>query len=76
MKLIKVKDHPELRRHADSQAIVNIDKTALHKYREERDQRLRLKHISDDYESFKQEHEVMKSDIAEIKDLLHQLLRK
>jgi hypothetical protein len=66
-KFLKVTDNPDLVREKDSKAILNINLKELNKYKEDRDERLKLKRILDENES-------MKLDILEIKRLLQQLI--
>jgi len=66
---IKVKDHPGLVRDKQSTAILNTSKDDLAKYREERDQKMKLQQAVQDVAE-------LKNDMAEIKDLLQQLLKK
>lgn len=65
--VIKVKDNKDLVRHKQSSAILNTNTRELNKYKEEREQKLKLKKLAD-------ESEQMKADIEEIKSLLKQLL--
>lgn len=64
---LKVKEDKDLIRAADSKAILNTNLKELTKYRQEREERLKLKRLSEDSEK-------MKSDIEEIKSLLRQLI--
>ena len=66
---LKVIDHPELVRDNKSKAILNNDLDSLNKYREERTFKMKLQNVIND-------NEKMKTDIAEIKNLLEQLLKK
>jgi hypothetical protein len=66
---IKVKDHPEFVRDKRSNAILNVDAAALHKYREERDKLLNMKRVVE-------EHDQMKNDISDIKQMLLKLMEK
>ncbi len=65
--LLKVKGNSDLVRHKNSNAILNMNVKDLNKYREDRDEKMKLKRLVD-------ESEQMKSDIDEIKNLLRQLL--
>ena len=67
MDYLKVREHPDLVRLKNSKAILNIDSSALNKYREERDKQMKLNRIIE-------ENDELKSDLAEIKSLLKQLL--
>lgn len=64
---LKVKENKDLVRAIDSKAILNTNLKELNKYRQEREERLKLKRLSEDSEK-------MKSDIEEIKSLLMQLI--
>lgn len=66
---LKVIDHPELVRDNKSKAILNNDLDSLNKYREERTFKMKIQNVIND-------NEKMKTDIAEIKNLLEQLLKK
>jgi hypothetical protein len=64
---LKVTDNPDLVRHRSSNAILNTNTRELNKYKEDREQKLKLKKMIE-------ETEQMKSDIDEIKSLLRQLI--
>lgn len=64
---LKVRDNKDLVRHAQSNAILNTNLKELNKYKEEREEKIKLKRLAD-------ESEQMKNDIQEIKSLLQQLL--
>ena len=64
---IKVKDNKDLVRHKQSSAVLNTNQKELNKYKEEREQKLKLKKLVE-------ENEQMKSDIDEIKSMLRQLI--
>jgi hypothetical protein len=66
---IKVKDHPEFVRDKRSNAILNVDALALHKYREERDKLLNMRRVVE-------EHDQMKNDISDIKQMLLKIMEK
>lgn len=66
-KFLKVKDNPDLIRERSSKAVLNTNGSELNKYRQLRDEKIKLKSLVDDYEQ-------MKSDIDEIKSLLRQLI--
>jgi len=67
MEVLKVIDNPNLVRAKDSKAILNTNTEELNKYKEEREQRLKLKHVTESYDK-------LQSDVEEIKGLLHKLL--
>ena len=66
---LKVKDHPNLIRDVKSNAILNVDNDALNKYREEREQILKLRSVV-------KEHDQMKNDINDIKQMLLKLMEQ
>ena len=66
---LKVKDRPDLIRDINSKAILNKDLNALNKYKEERDFKLKLANVVE-------EHNDLKKDVSEIKDLLNKLLER
>ena len=66
---IKVKDHPNLVRDSQSNAILNVDNIALNKYKQERDRLLKLNRVVE-------EHEQIKNDISDIKSMLIELMEK
>jgi len=68
-KHVGVIGHNNLRREEGSQGIINIDNDSLNKYKMEREQRLRL-------QSLFSEHDSMKADIANIKNMLVELLER
>ena len=68
-KYLGVHDHKELIRDADSKALINIDNDALNKYKQERDFQIKLAKVLS-------EHDQIKSDISDIKELLFKLVGK
>jgi len=66
---IKVKDHTNLVRDKNSNAILNVDNDALNKYKQERDRLLKLNRVVE-------EHEQIKNDISDIKSMLIELMEK
>jgi hypothetical protein len=64
---IKVKDHPNLVRDKNSSAVLNTNRKDLDKYREEREQRLKMNRNI-------QKIDNLEKDISEIKSLLKILL--
>jgi hypothetical protein len=64
---LKVKGHPNLVRQTKSNAILNTDFSSLNKYKEIREDKLKLDRIVN-------EQDALKQDIAEIKNLLQALL--
>jgi hypothetical protein len=64
---LKVKDNQDLVREKRSNAILNTNAKELNKYKQDREEKLKLKNLFD-------ESEKMKNDIDEIKSLLRQLL--
>lgn len=68
-KFMKVKDHSDLIRDAKNSAILTTDYSGLNKYKEERDFKLKMAKVA-------KEHETMKNDVVEIKELLKTLIGK
>jgi hypothetical protein len=66
---IKVKDHPDLVRDRNSNAILNTDAEALNKYREERERLLKVKNAVNEVET-------LRNDVNEIKEMLQLLLKR
>lgn len=66
---LKVKDHADLLRDGKNKAILTTDNRGLNKYKEERDFKLRMAKVA-------KEHETMKNDVVEIKELLKTLIGK
>lgn len=64
MNLIPVKDHPDLAKDTTTGAIVNINK----------DKYLRQKRLQEQRKTQREELDTLKSDVQEIKMLLHKLL--
>jgi hypothetical protein len=64
---LKVKDNKDLVRQKQSNAILNTNLKELNKYKEEREEKMKLKRLVE-------ESEQMKNDIDEIKSLLRQLI--
>jgi hypothetical protein len=65
--ILKVKDNKDLVRLKDSKAILNINSKELDKYKQDREEKIKLKELFDD-------NEKIKNDIDEIKSLLRQLI--
>jgi len=70
---IPVEGRSHLYRDADSQAIVNRDKTA---YREYMARKKALEKKNSEFESMKEELDNVKSDIGDIKDMLSSIVQK
>lgn len=66
---IKVEGQPNLVRDKKSKAILNVNVEALAVYRKEREKRMRINKMVDEFED-------MKSDLGEIKNLLKILIDK
>lgn len=64
---LRVVDNPNLIRTKDNSAILNINNEELNKYKIEREQRIKLKEIAENYDN-------LKNDVDEIKTLLHKIL--
>ena len=66
---VKVQDHKNLLRQKNSKGIINCDADELNKYKAEREYKTKVARVV-------QEHDEMKNDINEIKDMLRTLLGK
>lgn len=66
---LKVQDCPDLVREKKSKAVLNTNHSELNKYKQIRDEKLKLK-------SLIEEQEKIKSDLDEIKTILYQLARR
>ena len=66
---VKVQDHKNLLRQKNSKGVVNCDVNELNKYKLERDYKTKIARVV-------QEHDEMKTDLNEIKDMLRTLLGK
>jgi len=66
---LRVQDHKNLLRQKGSKGIVNCDNNELNKYKLEREYKLKMATVV-------KEHDTMKNDINEIKDMLRTLLGK
>jgi hypothetical protein len=64
---LKVTDEPNLVRDTKSKAILNVNNDALNKYKQERERLVQMQKVI-------LEHEEIKKDISEIKQLLLQLM--
>jgi len=63
-KYLKVRNHPNLVRDKESNAILNVDDISLNKYKQEREQFLKLK----------RENDQLKKDVTDIKEMLLKLM--
>lgn len=66
---LRVQDCPDLVREKRSKAVLNTNQSELNKYKQVRDEKLKLK-------SLIEEQEKIKSDLDEIKTILYQLARR
>lgn len=64
MKQIKVKNEDHLYRDVDTGAIINTDRSSFEKYKKSRSK----------FRNMEQELDYVKSEISEIKSLLHQII--
>jgi hypothetical protein len=64
---LKIRDNDHLIKNANTKAILNTDSKSLNKYREERDKLIKLSKVVEDTDK-------LKEDVAEIKNMLRQLL--
>lgn len=65
--ILKVRDNKDLVRLKESKAVLNVNSKELDKYKQEREEKLKLKNILE-------QNQQMRNDIDEIKSLLRQLL--
>ena len=65
--ILKVKDNKDLVRLKDSKAILNVNSKELDKYKQDREEKMKLKKLLE-------ENDQIKNDIEEIKSLLRQLI--
>lgn len=63
----KIRDNDHLIKNANTKAILNTDSSSLNKYREEREKLIKLSRVVEDTDK-------LKEDVAEIKNMLRQLL--
>lgn len=63
---VKVKGQPELLRDTKTQAVINTDRTSLEEYKKRRDLARKSR----------EEMDMLKNDVSEIKQMLLQLLQK
>lgn len=66
---LKVRDHKNLVRQKGSKGVVNCDFDELNKYKLERDYKMKIAKVVE-------EHDEMKNDLNEIKNMLRTLLGK
>lgn len=66
---IKVQDHKNLLRQKGSKGVINCDTEELNKYKLEREYKMKIARVV-------KEHDEMKTDLNEIKDMLRTLLGK
>lgn len=64
---MKVKDNPDLVREKNSKAVLNTNRVELNKYKQLREEKIKLKSIAE-------KQQKMEADIDEIKALLKQLV--
>ena len=65
--ILKFKDNKDLVRLKDSKAVLNVNSKELDKYKQDREEKMKLKNLFE-------ENAQMKNDIDEIKSLLRQLI--
>lgn len=66
---LKVRDNPDLVRERKSKAVLNTNQAELNKYKQLRDEKLKMRTLIE-------RQEAVESDILEIKSLLKQLLER
>jgi hypothetical protein len=72
----RITGHDELRRDTESLGIVNVDKQALNKFKEEREHKRKLSQIIAEHEELKNDVGELKNDMGEIKSMLAQIFSK
>jgi hypothetical protein len=65
--ILKVKDNKDLVRLKDSKAVLNVNTKELDKYRQDREEKIKLQKLFED-------NDQLKNDVEEIKSLLRQLI--
>lgn len=70
VEFFRIKDRKDLIKSAASKAVLNVDNTALDKYREERNKLSRLAQVVEDTERMNREITEIKRDLGEILELL------
>ena len=65
--ILKVKDNKDLVRLKDSKAILNVNTKELDKYKQDREEKMKLQKLFE-------ENDQLKNDVEEIKSLLRQLI--
>jgi hypothetical protein len=76
MSYIKVESQPYLVRDSASKAILNVNVDSLFNYKKERETRLRLSKLADNYEYILEDHERLKKSVDDINIKLDMLLEK
>jgi hypothetical protein len=65
--ILKVKDNKDLVRLKDSKAVLNVNTKELDKYKQDREEKIKLQKLFED-------NDQLKNDVEEIKSLLRQLI--
>lgn len=73
---LKVIDEPNLVRDTKSNAILNVNTEALNKYKQERDNILKMQKVISEHEDLKKDISSLSNDVSEIKQLLLQFMGK
>jgi hypothetical protein len=73
---LKVMDEPNLVRDTKSNAILNVNTEALNKYKQERDNILKMQKVISEHEDLKKNISSLSNDVSEIKQLLLQFMGK
>jgi hypothetical protein len=73
---LKVMDEPNLVRDTKSNAILNVNTEALNKYKQERDNILKMQKVISEHEDLKKNISSLSDDVSEIKQLLLQFMGK
>jgi len=73
---LKVMDEPNLVRDTKSNAILNVNTEALNKYKQERDNILKMQKVISEHEDLKKNISSLSENVSEIKQLLLQFMGK
>jgi hypothetical protein len=72
-KYIKVLEHNDLVRDADSSAIINIDNNSMNAYKREREFRLKVRKVVNNYDKMQKDIEDLKLLIRQLKEIIDNL---
>lgn len=71
-KLVKIEDHPELKKDTETQAVLNVDIDNLSAYKIQRNIRKKQKYQITKYES---DINTLKSEVNELKEMINSFLK-